>query len=210
MTTIRTALLAAACALALSACGNDSAPQSDAATTPPATDAAADPYATTPAQAPADAQAGTVDTAAPAAPGADAAAQGTDPAVVADCATTIDSNDAMRYDADSITVPSSCTEFTIHLTHSGQMPVAAMGHNVVIASQADMAGVLADGMAAGVANDYVKKDDARVVAHTQLIGGGGESSVTFPVSKLQTGGPFMFFCSFPGHAALMKGSIAVE
>ena len=209
MNKTRTALLAAACALALAACGNDTAPQPEPAATPPASDAAADPYATTAAGTEPGATDGTVPGTAPAAT-TDSAAQGTDPAVVADCATTIDSTDAMQYDADSIAIPASCSEFTINLTHSGQMPVAAMGHNVVISSQADMAGVVADGMGAGVDNDYVKPGDARVVAHTELIGGGGQTSVTFDVSKLQSGGPYVFFCSFPGHSALMKGSIAVE
>src|SRR5690606_18607809 len=146
--------LAAACALALSACGNDSAPPAEPAATPPAAD-----QATAPAEPAA--------TPAPAAtpePAAQAPAAGSDPAVVADCATHLDSNDAMRFDADSITIPASCTEFTIRLTHSGQMPVAAMGHNVVIASLADMPGVVADGMGAGLDNDYVKPGDPRVIA----------------------------------------------
>lgn len=201
MNPIRTAVLAAACALALSACGNDTAPPAAPAETPPATDTtAADQAPVTPAEPAATTPA----------PAGDTAMPGTDPAVVADCATTIDSTDAMQYDADSIAVPASCSEFTIHLTHSGQMPVAAMGHNVVISSQADMAGVIADGMGAGVDGDYVKAGDARVVAHTGLIGAGEQTSVTFDVSKLQSGGPYVFFCSFPGHAALMKGSIAVQ
>ena len=131
-------------------------------------------------------------------------------AVVEDFSTTIESTDAKQFNAASIAVPSSCTDFTIKLVHTGQMPVAAMGHNVVIAAQADMAGVLADGMGAGLDNNYVKPGDTRVVAHTEVIGGGGSTSVTFPVSKLQAGGPFEFFCSFPGHAALMKGTISVE
>ena len=70
-------------------------------------------------------------------------------------------------------------------------------------------GVLADGMGAGLDNDYVKPGDTRVVAHTKMIGAGEDTSVTFDVSKLQSGGPYAFFCSFPGHAALMKGSISV-
>ena len=192
---IRITLLAAACGVALAACGGDTpAPAEPVATTPvteapaadvPAVEAAA---VTPPAEAPATGPA----------------------AVVADCSTTIESNDAMQFNAASIAVPSSCTDFTIKLVHTGQMPVAAMGHNVVIAAQADMAGVLADGMGAGLDNNYVKPGDTRVVAHTEVIGGGGSTSVTFPVSKLQAGGPFEFFCSFPGHAALMKGTISVE
>ena len=42
-----------------------------------------------------------------------------------------------------------------------------------------------------------------------MIGGGESTSVTFDVSKIKDGGPYEFFCSFPGHAALMKGTISV-
>ncbi|MGP1667228.1 MAG: plastocyanin/azurin family copper-binding protein, partial [Rhodanobacter sp.] len=57
---------------------------------------------------------------------------------------------------------------------------------------------------------YVKPDDARVIAHTSLIGGGESTSMSFAVSKIQGDGPYEFFCSFPGHSALMKGSISVK
>ncbi|WP_430537968.1 azurin [Agrilutibacter niabensis] len=130
--------------------------------------------------------------------------------MVANCGTTIEGNDAMQYNVGSIAVPASCGNFTINLKHAGKMPVAAMGHNVVIAKTADQQAVSADGMAAGAAANYVKADDARVIAHTKLVGGGESTSVTFPTSKIKTGGPYEFFCSFPGHAAMMKGTIAVQ
>ena len=62
-------------------------------------------------------------------------------------------------------------------------------------------------MAAGLDNDYLKANDERVIAHTKVIGGGESDSVTFDVSKLQAGTPYEFFCSFPGHVALMKGEL---
>ncbi|HTO27998.1 MAG TPA: azurin, partial [Devosia sp.] len=107
-------------------------------------------------------------------------------------------------------VPASCKEFKITLKHVGQMPVAAMGHNVVITKESDMQAVAADGMAAGLDANYVKPDDARVIAHTTMVGGGQTTSVSFPVSKLQGDGPHEFFCSFPGHSAVMKGAITVQ
>lgn len=211
---MRIALLSAACALALSACGNDSGNTDTQTATPPAATApaATTPAATTPAATPpAQQPAATAPTAAGAttqAPGAAPAAGGV--AVVNDCATQIESNDAMQFNVKSIVVPASCTEFTISMHHVGAMPEAAMGHNVVISAQADMAGVNAEGMAAGLENDYVKPDDERVIAHTEIIGGGETTEVTFDVASITDGGPFVFFCSFPGHAALMKGSISVE
>lgn len=204
---IKTTLLAAACVLALSACGDKPAPAATPTTTTPAEAAPATPSETPPAaNDTSTAPAG--DTAAPAASTAPAA--GSKTAVVTDCATEIDSNDAMQYNVNAIVVPASCTEFKITLRHVGKMPVAAMGHNVVITSSDDMQEVLADGMAAGLAQDYVKPDDDDVIAHTKMIGGGETTSVTFPVSKIKDGGPYKFFCSFPGHAALMNGSIEVK
>jgi azurin len=199
--TTKITLVAAACMLALAGCGDRTAPATPDSTAPAAT-APAD--TTAPA---ADATAPAADATAPAAP---AAAGGKGAAVVTDCATTIEANDAMQYNVSSITVPASCSKFTITLKHTGTMPVAAMGHNVVIGKAADMQGIEADGMAAGASANFVKPDDARVVAHTELVGGGQSTSVSFDVSKIKDGGPYEFFCSFPGHAALMKGTIDVQ
>lgn len=186
-------LLAAAVALALSACGNSSAPADSAA---PADTA---PAAEAPAAAPVEA--------APAEAAPAAAATGSKPAMVENCATTIESNDAMQFNADSITVPASCTQFTINLKHVGTMAANVMGHNVVIAKEADMSGISADG--ASDAADHVKDGDARAIAHTKIIGGGESTSVTFDVAKIKDGG-YKFFCSFPGHLALMQGNIQVQ
>ena len=135
---------------------------------------------------------------------------GADGRNAADCATQIEGNDAMQFNVSSIAVPASCTDFKITLKHPGTMPVAAMGHNVVIAKASDMQAVAADGMGAGAANSYIKAGDTRVIAHSKLIGGGETTSVSFPVSKIKEGGPYEFFCSFPGHSMMMKGTITVE
>lgn len=194
---LRITLLAAACALTLSACGDKPADTSAAAPTEASTSEA------TPAAAPAPVEA------TPPAPVATAPGGDKPAAVVTDCGTVVEGNDAMQFNVGSITVPASCSNFTITLKHSGQMPVATMGHNLVIAAVADMQGVNADGAAAGAAAAYVKPDDARVIAHTELVGGGQSTTVSFPVAALKGTGPFEFFCSFPGHAGLMKGSIAI-
>ncbi len=137
------------------------------------------------------------------------AGAGAHAAWAADCATEIDGNDAMQYNKASISVPASCTKFTVTLKHSGKLPKAAMGHNWVLSKTADMQGVIADGAAAGLAKNYVKDGDTRVLAHTKIIGGGESDSVTFATSALKSGGPYSYFCSFPGHAALMKGTLAL-
>lgn len=203
---LKIAMLTAACALALSACGDKSPPPDAPAATPPAA-MDAPPAATAPADA---APAEATPAADPTTSASTAPAKGSKVAVINGCETEIESNDAMQYNVNSITVPASCSEFKITLKHVGKMPVAAMGHNVVITTSDNMQQVAADGMAAGLEADYVKAGDDKVIAHTKMIGGGETTSVTFDVSKIQGGGPYKFFCSFPGHAALMNGTIAVE
>lgn len=207
----RITFLTAACALALVACGdNTTDTNADIDTAPTANETAPDTTAPdTPTEPAPPVTPASVNTAA-SAPAANAPGSDKPAAVVTDCATEIEGTDAMQYNVGSITVPASCTEFTITLRHTGKLPVAAMGHNVVITKAADMAAVAADSISAGADAGYVKPDDARVIAHTDMVGGGETTSVSFPVSKIQGDGPYEFFCSFPGHAALMKGTIAVE
>ena len=202
---IKLTLLTAACALALSACGDNSPP-------PAAPDTAADAPSTAQPAAPADTSAAQTPPAADATPAAasSAPAAGSTAAVINDCATEIEGNDAMQFNVKSIAIPSSCTDFTITLKHVGKMPVAAMGHNVVVTTAADMQAVAADGMAAGIDADYVKPDDDRVIAQTEMIGGGETTSTSFSVSEIQAGTEYKFFCSFPGHAALMVGTVTIE
>lgn len=128
-------------------------------------------------------------------------------AAVANCATQVEANDMMQFNVGSIAIPASCSTFKITLKHAGKLPVTVMGHDLVIARAADMPGVVTDGIAAGAAAGYLKPGDARVIAHTRVVGGGQSDSISFPVAKLKSGGPYTFFCSFPGHSAIMKGTI---
>ncbi|MGB3391873.1 MAG: azurin [Stenotrophomonas sp.] len=127
------------------------------------------------------------------------------------CSVTVEGNDAMRYNVANIDVPKSCANFTINLKHAGKMAKNVMGHNVVVAKTADMKGIDSDGIKAGLAADYVKAGDARVIAHSKVVGGGETTSVSVPVAKLvAAGAPLSFFCSFPGHSALMKGTVTLK
>lgn len=127
----------------------------------------------------------------------------------ADCSVEIEGNDAMQFNKNAITVPQSCKQFTVKLKHAGKLPKTAMGHNWVLSKAADQQAVVADGIAAGAAKDYVAAGDKRVLAHTKLLGGGEADAVTFSTAALKAGDSYAYFCSFPGHAALMKGTLTV-
>jgi len=131
------------------------------------------------------------------------------PALAATCDVEIEGNDAMKFNKTSIDVPQSCKQFTVKLKHPGKLPKNAMGHNWVLSKAADVQGIAADGIPAGLDKNYIKPGDARVIAHTKVIGGGETDSVTFDTAKLAAGEKYAFFCSFPGHSALMKGTLTL-
>lgn len=125
------------------------------------------------------------------------------------CQVTVDGNDAMRFNVTEMKIDKACSTFTILLTHSGKLPREAMGHNWVLVKKADLSAVANDGMKAGLNNDYVQPNDARVLAHTKVIGGGGNTAVKIDVAKLTVGEEYAFFCSVPGHWTMMKGRLMV-
>lgn len=130
--------------------------------------------------------------------------------MAADCSVTVDSTDAMKYDKNEIVVDKSCKQFTIKLTHSGKQPKNVMGHNIVIAKSSDVDAVARDGWSSGADNGFLKPGDDRIIVHTDLIGGGEETSTTFDVAKLKGEESYSFFCSFPGHITLMKGTVTLK
>lgn len=208
--------LIAAAALTLTACGDNKPAQpaesaSTAATavaseTAPASEAAASEAASAASEAAPAAPAAHATEAAPAAASTAAAAPA---AAGGECEAVIVSDDAMKFDPKEIQVKSSCKQYKITLKHEGKMPKSAMGHNVVVSKAADKDGILADGQTAGEANNYVKAGDERVIAHTKLLSGGEQDSVTFDVSKLAKGEAYEYYCSFPGHYATMNGKLTL-
>jgi len=131
-------------------------------------------------------------------------------AMADDCSVTVTGTDSMQFDTKAITIGKACTKFTVNLKHSGKLAKNVMGHNWVLSKTEDVQAVATDGISAGADNNYVKVGDARVLATTKLIGGGESTSITFPVDKITKGGNYTFFCSFPGHVALMKGTLTRE
>lgn len=123
----------------------------------------------------------------------------------ANCDISIEANDMMQFSTKSLAVPASCKEVSITLKHTGKLPAATMGHNIVITDSANVQAVATDGMSAGIAGNYVKAGDARVYAASKVIGGGNTTTLKFKTDKLKAGGDYAFFCSFPGHWAIMRG-----
>ncbi|KZN33185.1 azurin [Pseudoalteromonas luteoviolacea] len=126
-----------------------------------------------------------------------------------ECELSIESNDMMQFSKKTMSVPSKCEEVKLTLIHTGKLPATAMGHNWVLTEKKNVKAVASDGMRAGVKNSYVKPGDERVFAFTQVIGGGESTSITFSTKGLSKNGEYNFFCSFPGHFAIMKGTFKI-
>lgn len=127
------------------------------------------------------------------------------PAWAATCEVTVEGNDAMQFNTKEIVVDKSCEKFTVTLKHPGKLAKNVMGHNWVLAKTADVQALAGDAAKAGPAKDYLPDGDARVLAHTKLIGAGETDTITIDITKLDPKGDYTFFCSFPGHWAVMKG-----
>ncbi|HAA15529.1 MAG TPA: azurin [Cytophagales bacterium] len=118
----------------------------------------------------------------------------------------VNSNDQMQFDTNEIRVPVGKTiELTLH--HTGQMPVEAMGHNVVILKPGTVINDFVSKAMAAAGNDYIPREGDEVVVNTAMIGGGESTTVTF---ASPAAGTYDFICSFPGHYGLMKGKFIVE
>lgn len=121
------------------------------------------------------------------------------------CAVTITGTDQMSFDQTQIKVAADCTEVAVTLKHSGKLAAAVMGHNWVLTKTPDFQAVANAGTSSSLADNYLPKNDPRIIAHTKVIGAGQSDTVKFSTAKLSKGGDYTFFCSFPGHWAVMKG-----
>lgn len=127
------------------------------------------------------------------------------PAWAASCSVELAASDRMAYSANLIEVSRSCAEFTVNLRHEGHLESTLMGHNWVLVRADQQQAAANAGLLAGMTHGFVRPGDPAVIAATPVLGGGEAASVSFPVSRLEAGGQYLFFCSFPGHAALMRG-----
>lgn len=126
------------------------------------------------------------------------------------CRLDINATDAMRFEQQTLKVESQCSEVEVTLHNTGKLPVSAMGHDWVLTKTADVAAVANAGMSAGLANNFQKPGDPRIVAATKIIGGGESSTVRFSMAQLDGGSSYSYFCSAPGHYSIMKGRLVMN
>lgn len=126
-----------------------------------------------------------------------------------ECSLTIEGNDQIQFNQKEMRVSKSCKEVTVTLKHTGQLAANVMGHNWVLSATSDFQALAQAGQGAGPPN-FLPAGDKRVLAATDVIGGGQTVSVKFDISGLTPGGDYTYFCSFPGHFVLMNGKFIIE
>lgn len=115
-------------------------------------------------------------------------------------------NDQMQFNLKEIKVKAGET-VKLTLTHVGKLPVEAMGHNFVLLQKGTDVADFGQKAAAASDNQYIPKGTKAVIVHTEMIGGGQETTIEFTAPEA---GTYDYICSFPGHYVQMSGKLIVE
>jgi azurin len=117
-------------------------------------------------------------------------------------------DDTMKYNITEITATPG-EALRIEMKNVGRMPKASMSHNFVLVkpmSDADIGKLAMD--AATKAPTYMPVDKSAILAHTKLLGPNETDAVEFKAPTEP--GEYPYFCTFPGHFALMRGKLIVK
>ena len=121
----------------------------------------------------------------------------------------ITGSDQMQYSIKAFEVTEG-QKVVLSFKHIGQIPVVAMGHNVVILKAGTSLPAFSGKCAAAKDTDYIPQDaesKEQIIAHTKMLGGGQSDEITFTAPAA---GAYPFVCSFPGHFAIMQGVMTVK
>lgn len=130
-------------------------------------------------------------------------------ALAEDAKLELTGNDQMQYSVKALEVTEG-QKVTLSFKHIGQLPVVAMGHNVVILKPGTELPAFAAKCAPAKDHGYIPQDEeskALIIAHTKMLGGGESDEITFTAPAP---GAYPFLCTFPGHFAIMQGVLTVK
>ena len=114
-------------------------------------------------------------------------------------------NDRMKYNKEKLKVEAGSTVKLV-FEHVGEMSVQTMGHNFVLLDEGVDKMAFGQKAASYASDGYIPPETDKVIAHTEMIGGGEKVTITF---EAPSKGTYDYICSFPGHVALMNGKFIV-
>ena len=123
---------------------------------------------------------------------------------------TITGNDTMQFDVKNFETKAG-TKIKLTLKNVGKVPKIAMGHNLVVLKKGITAvafGQKALGAGANATNALPKSLMGDVIAATKLLGPAESETIEFTAPKEP--GSYEYVCTFPGHFALMRGTMTVK
>lgn len=126
----------------------------------------------------------------------------------------VDSKDKM---VREIKVPHSCKKFTFKFSYKGTMSSTIMGHNIIVTEESHRDVVSSNALKQGKKNNYLPDNSVNshvIAASTKTLGGGAQDfhkeDIIVTMSKVDPNKKYTYFCSFPGHSLMMKGSFKRE
>ncbi|MBP7306430.1 MAG: azurin [Saprospiraceae bacterium] len=119
---------------------------------------------------------------------------------------TLEGDDMMKYNLSNIDAYEGQV-IVLTLKHIGKMAKNAMGHNFVLLAQGTDVNAFAEEAVKASTTGYVPADHSKIIAYTDLIGGGESTTITF---NAPAKGSYDYICTFPGHHMTMKGKLSVE
>ena len=115
-------------------------------------------------------------------------------------------NDRMKYNKEELKVKAGSTVKLV-FEHVGKMSVQTMGHNFVLLEKGVDKMAFGQEAASYASEGYIPPNTDKVITHTEMLGGGEKTTITF---EAPPEGTYDYICSFPGHVALMNGKFIVE
>jgi azurin len=127
----------------------------------------------------------------------------------ADVEVVIEGNDTMKFNKEAFTVKEGQT-VALTFKNVGNLPKAAMGHNIVILQAGTVVpnfamACMPNAQTTGLPNEDELKE--QVIAASKVLGPGEEDIITFTAPAA---GEYPYICTFPGHFGIMKGVMTVE
>jgi azurin len=120
----------------------------------------------------------------------------------------ITANDQMKYSTTALQAKPG-EELHVVLTNIGSVPKEAMAHNWVLLKPGSDVMAFSAAAAGAKEQNYIPdslKD--QIIAKIDILGPHQTGEVTFKAPDQP--GEYPYLCSFPGHAALMKGVLTVH
>jgi azurin len=115
-------------------------------------------------------------------------------------------NDLLRYDQELLTTHGQ-QMLRLTLTHVGELPAYSMGHNWVLLKPGTSIDDFAIEALDYKNNGFLPAETGdRVLAHTEMVGGGQSTTIEFPAPPP---GTYDYICTFPNHYGFMNGQLVI-